>query len=47
LADCSDCTAFFNTYRRTVGATRELREEDLPAPLRERLLSFVRRETQV
>jgi hypothetical protein len=46
LADCSDCTAFFNTYRRTVGTTRELREEELPAPLRERLLAFLRRETQ-
>jgi anti-sigma factor RsiW len=45
LADCPDCTAFLNTYRRTVGTTRELREEELPAPLRERLLAFLRRET--
>jgi len=46
LADCSDCTAFLNTYRRTVGTTRELREEEFPAPLRERLLDFIRREIQ-
>ncbi len=46
LADCPDCTAFLNTYRRPVDTTRELREEDLPAPLRERLLAFLRRETQ-
>ncbi len=45
LADCADCTAFLNTYRRTVDTTRELREEELPAPLRERLLAFLRRET--
>ena len=46
LADCSDCTAFLNTYRRTVGATRQLSEEKLPAALRERLLTFLRRNIQ-
>ncbi len=46
LADCPDCTAFLNTYRRTVDTTRELREEELPAPLRERLLAFLRREAR-
>jgi len=45
LADCPDCTAFLNTYRRTIDTTRELREEELPGPLRERLLAFLRRET--
>jgi len=44
LADCPDCTALLNTYRRTVRTTRELREEDLPASLRERLVAFLRRE---
>ena len=43
LADCQECTAFLNTYRGTVRMTRELREEELPAPLKERLLGFLRR----
>lgn len=42
LADCQECTAFLNTYRGTVRMTRQLREEDLPAALRERLLAFLR-----
>lgn len=46
MADCADCTAFIATYRCTVGTARELHEEDLPVALRERLLSFLRRETQ-
>lgn len=46
LADCQECTAFLNTYRGTVKMTRELREEELPAPLRERLLVFLRQHIQ-
>lgn len=42
LADCQECTAFLNTYRGTVRMTRRLREEILPAALRERLLTFLR-----
>lgn len=43
LADCEDCAAFLNTYRETVRTTRQLKEEDLPAALSERLLAFLRR----
>lgn len=43
LADCQECTAFMNTYRGTVWAIRELREEELPPQLRERLLAFLGR----
>ncbi len=46
LADCPECTAFLNTYRGTVRVTRQLKEEDLPLPLRERLLTFLRQQKQ-
>ena len=42
LAGCRDCTAFINTYRGAIGMLRELRESQLPAELRERLLRFCR-----
>lgn len=45
LADCRDCTAFVNTYRGTVSTSRNLRESELPAELRERLLTFLRART--
>lgn len=46
LADCSDCTAFINTYRGTVRAARYLREEQIPPQLRERLLAFLRQQNR-
>lgn len=46
LADCPECTAFVNTYRGTVRVARQLKEEDLPPPLRERLLTFLRQHKQ-
>ena len=46
LADCRECTAFLNTYRGTVQAARQLREEQLPPALRERLLTFLRQQNQ-
>jgi anti-sigma factor (TIGR02949 family) len=46
LAGCQECTAFLNTYRGTVRATRQLREEELPPALRERLLRFLRQQQQ-
>ncbi len=41
LEGCEDCTAFLATYRGTVKASRRLRESQLPAQLRERLLAFL------
>jgi len=41
LAGCQDCTAFFETYRGTVRTSRQLRENQLPPELRERLLTFL------
>ena len=46
LADCRECTAFINTYRGTVRAARQLREEQIPPALRERLLTFLRQQNQ-
>lgn len=46
LADCQECTAFINTYRGTLRMTRQLREEQLPPALRERLLTFLRQQHQ-
>ncbi len=31
LTGCEECTAFSNTYRKTVHALRQLREQDLPS----------------
>ena len=45
LTGCDECTAFTNTYRKTVQALRQLREEDLPSQLRDRLLAFLNRQT--
>lgn len=46
LADCRECTAFIKTYRGTVRMTRQLREEQIPPALRERLLTFLRQQRQ-
>lgn len=45
LEGCQDCTAFLETYRGTVRASRHLRESQLPAQLRQRLLAFLRQHT--
>ena len=41
LTGCEDCTAFINTYRKSVQALRRLREEDLPSQLRDRFRAFL------
>ncbi len=46
LADCWECMAFIKTYRGTVRMTRQLREEQIPPALRERLLTFLRQQNQ-
>lgn len=45
LSGCEECTAFTNTYRKTVQALRQLKEEDLPSQLRDRLRAFLKRRT--
>lgn len=46
LADCQECMAFISTYRGTVRMARQLREEQIPDQLRQRLLTFLRQHRQ-
>lgn len=46
LVDCPECLAFLNTYHGTTRLTRQLKEEQLPPTLRERLLTFLRQRVQ-
>jgi Putative zinc-finger len=39
---CAPCVAFVNTYRGTIRATRSLREAEIPAELKKRLLAVLR-----
>jgi hypothetical protein len=39
---CAPCVAFLNTYRGTIRATRSLGSTDVPAELKQRLLTFLR-----
>jgi anti-sigma factor RsiW len=41
LSGCDDCIAFMRTYRAAVWKTRDLREDQLPPELRERLWTFL------
>jgi hypothetical protein len=42
IADCERCWRFLKTYRETVDLGQELREDTIPADVRERLESFLR-----
>lgn len=46
LRACRDCVAFLNTYKATLGATRALRYEEMPAVLQEEMLNFLRHKLQ-
>ncbi|MDH3604260.1 MAG: zf-HC2 domain-containing protein [Candidatus Tectomicrobia bacterium] len=41
LRRCSDCDAFFNTYRGTLRATRSLAYDNIPPELSNRVLQFL------
>jgi anti-sigma factor RsiW len=43
LSDCEGCLGFVNTYRHTVSVARELRCEEIPPELQEKLRSFIKR----
>lgn len=42
IEGCPPCVAFVNTYRGTVNAAAKLRSTEIPAELKQRLLSFLR-----
>lgn len=42
LSDCPGCRAFLSTYRATVRAGRDLRREEIPRDLRDRIVATLR-----
>jgi anti-sigma factor RsiW len=46
LRRCSDCDAFFNTYRGTLRATRSLAYDHVPPELSNRVLQFLHKAIQ-
>jgi Putative zinc-finger len=42
LDGCAPCIAFVNTYRGTINAARTLRDVEIPAELKQRLITFLR-----
>ena len=46
LTLCPDCVNFLNTYKKTVAATKSVEPSDIPAPVRDSILSFLRKRTR-
>ena len=46
LADCPGCMAFVKTYRQTIRLSRDLRCEDIPLELQQKLRSFIKQKLQ-
>jgi anti-sigma factor (TIGR02949 family) len=42
LSGCDSCTAFLNTYRKTIALSQKLKYGDIPPELRKRLRDFLR-----
>lgn len=42
LADCPGCVAFVNTYKQTTRLSADLRCEDIPLELQQKLRSFMK-----
>ena len=43
LAICPDCMNFLNTYKKTVAVTKSVQQSDLPARVRDNILTFLRK----
>ncbi|HLC25147.1 MAG TPA: zf-HC2 domain-containing protein [bacterium] len=41
LKDCPNCLAMMRTYRKTIGLTREVHQNNMPTEVRERLKRFL------
>ena len=46
LADCPGCVAFIKTYKDTITVSRDLRCEDVPPELKQKLRSFMKQKLQ-
>ncbi len=46
LADCSGCVAFVNTYKQTISLSKDLRCEEIPPELQQKLRSFIKEKLQ-
>jgi anti-sigma factor RsiW len=42
IEGCSPCVAFVNTYRGTISAATKLKDVEIPAELKQRLLAVLR-----
>jgi anti-sigma factor RsiW len=43
LAVCPDCVNFLKTYKKTVAVTKSVQQSDLPARVRDNILTFLRK----
>ncbi len=46
LADCPGCVAFIKTYKHTIRLSKDLRCEDIPPELQQKLRSFIKQGLQ-
>lgn len=44
LSICPDCVSFFNTYKKTIQTTRSVDPAQMPAKVRDNMLSFLRQQ---
>ena len=46
LADCPGCTGFIRTYKKTIQLSKEVRCEEIPPELQQKLRSFLKQKLQ-